>query len=122
MCVSKNVHDRRVFLKDKVIIDQGDVATAAYLIQSGSVKIFQTAKGLEKEIATLSEGQIFGEMALIDQRKHNCSVRALEDTVAYVITPEILETKVKKSDPLVKLILEALVFRLGLADDMISNN
>ncbi len=55
---------RKSFEHDQAIVRQGETGDAAYIIKSGRVKVFQEDG---TEIATLSKGQVFGEMALLQE-------------------------------------------------------
>lgn len=54
------------FKKDDVIVKQGEVGDAFYLIRSGSVKITKREGEKETVVKYLPAGQYFGEMALLD--------------------------------------------------------
>ncbi len=109
------------FKQGRLIIREGEIATAAYLIESGRVSVFVNTDSIEKqiEIAQLGPGEVFGEMGLIENKKHRANVRALEDTNLIVITHEMFEDRLKASDPLLRKILKLLVKRLNLANDKI---
>src|SRR5690606_15245065 len=74
------------FSKGAVIVHEGTRADAAYVVEKGSVVVFRTVNGRELMIARLEKGAIFGEMALIERRKHKASVRAAEDCTCAVVT------------------------------------
>jgi CRP/FNR family cyclic AMP-dependent transcriptional regulator len=60
---------------------QGDVATALYIIKSGSIRISHSTDQQELlEIAVLGAGSHFGEMAFIDGEKRSATCEALEDS------------------------------------------
>jgi CRP/FNR family transcriptional regulator len=50
-----------------------------YVIQSGQVEVRKETNGIETQLAVLSEGGIFGEMALLDKEVRSATVRALGD-------------------------------------------
>ena len=68
------------FNKNEIIFKQGDYAPVMYDILSGSVGIY-TAYGSknEKELTILKEGQILGEMGLIEAYPRSATAVALED-------------------------------------------
>jgi CRP-like cAMP-binding protein len=71
------------FSAGETIFQQHDMSDCAYLILSGKVDILYEADGeVEASLITsLSEGQIFGEMGLVDEAPRSASARAKTDTV-----------------------------------------
>lgn len=65
------------FAKGEIIFRRGDVGDFLYIVVSGKVEILQDTN--EKPIAILGKGEFFGEMALLNQKKRNATVRCLED-------------------------------------------
>ena len=64
------------------IVRQGDTGVGAFIIRSGKVEIVQDREGKEQKIATLGPGDVFGEMALLDEFPRSATVRAVEPTTA----------------------------------------
>src|SRR5713101_5152038 len=62
------------------VVRQGDTGVGAFIIRSGKVEIVQDRDGSEQKIATLGPGEIFGEMALLDEFPRSATVRAVEPT------------------------------------------
>src|SRR6266571_867410 len=48
----------------------------------GKVEIVQNRDGTEQKIGTLGPGDVFGEMALLDEFPRSATVRAIEPTTA----------------------------------------
>ena len=71
----------REFEKGAVIFRQGDYAEVMYEILSGSVGIF-TSYGTEyqKELTILREGQLLGEMGVIEAYPRSATAVAMEET------------------------------------------
>ena len=74
----------------EAIVEEGRVNDRIYFIWHGSVEVlkaFQTPSGPRKHrIATLCEGDTFGEMELIDVQPCAATVQALEDTVLLTLS------------------------------------
>jgi CRP/FNR family cyclic AMP-dependent transcriptional regulator len=67
--------------KDKdAIFKAGDPGSAMYMIKSGTVKIWIETDKRRKMVALLSDGEFFGEMALIDNSPRSATVTAEGDT------------------------------------------
>jgi CRP/FNR family cyclic AMP-dependent transcriptional regulator len=64
---------------DDIIFKEDDKSSELYLIQDGLVEITLSVPepGAEKSIVTLGNGQIFGEMALLDEGPRTASARCI---------------------------------------------
>ena len=91
MCVA-SLRVRR-FRRNETIFHQGDPGDSLYIVESGSVKIVLPSPEGEEEaiIATLSRGDFFGELAILDGAPHSATVVALEPTEALVLRREPFE-------------------------------
>jgi CRP-like cAMP-binding protein len=66
----------------EVVIRQGDDGDYYYIIKSGKAKVFRASKtGAELPLATLKEGDAFGEEALLSEAKRNATVTMDTDGV-----------------------------------------
>lgn len=68
------------YAKGETIFRKGDVGDFLYIIVNGKVEVLDVVNKKEIPIATLSRGEYFGEMALLNQKKRIASIRCLEDT------------------------------------------
>lgn len=72
---------RRRFRRGEVIFHQGDPGDALHVVMNGAVKIaLQSAEGDEAIIATVREGDFFGELALLDGEARSATATAIEAT------------------------------------------
>lgn len=77
----------RKFSKGKTVFKQGDFANNCFVISKGSAEIYlNKGKSNEVLVATLTQGQIFGEMGLLD-----VSVKKRTATVIALTNLECLE-------------------------------
>ena len=77
-----------VFQPGQVVFREGDTSQEAFRILRGRVEISILADGKPVILAQLGEGDIFGEMAMVDERPRSASAQALEVTECEVLTPE----------------------------------
>ena len=76
----------REYEKDECIFKQGTSGDALYVIYKGDVKVIKkTLFFSEKEIAQLTNGDFFGEMALIKDIKRTASVFSTKTSLIFVL-------------------------------------
>ncbi|MCA9482576.1 MAG: cyclic nucleotide-binding domain-containing protein [Nitrospina sp.] len=106
------VFTKRDIPKGKYIIRQGTHGTSAFIIERGSVEVFQLdADGNKKELAILKEQDVFGEMALISDCVRTANVRALEDCTLSILTQEVYR-KLPPDNPGIRRIRSIMATRL----------
>jgi serine/threonine-protein kinase len=76
---------RRAFAKGSLIVREGEVGDAAYMIVSGRCRAFRTVDGQEETLQTMEAGDVFGEMALLLDEPRAASVDALEPVTVLVL-------------------------------------
>jgi putative ABC transport system ATP-binding protein len=84
-------------LAGDLILKQGDPADKFYLIRRGEVEVFTEENGETKVLATLREGDCFGEAALLTGEPRNASVRATHSTLLYVLGKEDFHSAISAS-------------------------
>ena len=104
--------------KDQVIFREGDLGEAVYLVESGSIGIFKTVEGEEIQLATMKEGELCGEMAIIDGSDRMAHAVALEDSVIVTLPRAGLEARLAKQEPLVKTLIQILADNLRNVHDV----
>ncbi len=62
------------------VVRQGDTGVGAFIIRSGRVEVVQERAGTTERIGELRSGDVFGEMALLDEFPRSATVRAVEPT------------------------------------------
>src|SRR5574343_129159 len=69
----------------EVVFQEGDIGKEMFVVVSGCVEIYRQApEGASKVLATLSSGEMFGEMALVAEGRRFASARATEDDTRLV--------------------------------------
>ncbi len=79
---------------DDVIFEQESVGDKMYIIHNGQVEVrVKDHAGMLNSVLIMGEGQIFGEMALLDHGTRSASVRALRSgATVYTIPGEDFRT------------------------------
>jgi CRP/FNR family transcriptional regulator, cyclic AMP receptor protein len=83
---------------DDTIFEQGSAGDKMYIIQSGQVEVqVKDYAGMLNAVLIMGEGQVFGEMALLDHGMRSASVRALKPgTSVYTLSGDDFRTLCQK--------------------------
>ncbi|MBI5055466.1 MAG: cyclic nucleotide-binding domain-containing protein [Nitrospirae bacterium] len=80
------------------IIREGEVGDAYYVVKSGKVAVIKKEnRESPEQVAVLSEGEGFGEEALISGKRRSATCRAIEDTVVLSLSRSDFDKTVKAS-------------------------
>lgn len=112
--------DRRALPEGTVIFNEGDFGEEAFIIDSGMVQIYKTSPSGEKIVlATIGRGEIFGEMALVDNHPRMAAAQAVENSVLVVIPRTDFQARLGKTDKVTQKLINVLVNRCrNLADEV----
>lgn len=83
---------RRVFPPGSVIIREGDVGDAAYLIVSGRCKVSRRIEGGHEVLGTMVAGDVFGEVALLLEEPRAATIEAEDNVTVLVLDQRTLAT------------------------------
>ncbi len=98
----------RHYPADEKIFVSGDPGDCMYVVESGAVQIVNYGTILDK----IGPGDIFGEMALIDNSPRSATAIAIEPTTVIAVDREAFE-KLSKHDPAFSLeVMRRLAERL----------
>jgi nucleotide-binding universal stress UspA family protein len=107
----------RTYQRGEFIVREGEMATGCFIIASGRVEVVRGEQSAHPTVlTTLDAGELFGEMAVIDDHPRSASVRALAETECVAIgRVEFLEALQQRPQIAVQM-LPVLVRRLRRAD------
>ena len=92
-----NIIHSRSYLTGEYIFYQGDPGIGLYVIREGDVRIIRSdEEDNEIELATISKGDFFGELAMVDGEKRSASAVAKTDVRAAVIFKPDLDEFIEK--------------------------
>jgi len=104
---------RRQFKQGETIFYQGDPGQSLFLIETGQVRIFVEGEvGQATSVIMYGPGEIFGELAVIDELPRSATVAAMRDTVVYQLTQERFRDNLRRSPQLALNFLKALSVRI----------
>jgi len=102
----------------EVLFREGDVGDEMYLIKSGKIKIVKKIGEETKVLAILTEGDFFGEMAIIDGSSRSAAAVSDSDTQLITFDKSAFRKKIGE-EPLIEYIVTELTKRLRKADEQI---
>lgn len=68
------------FENGEVIFHEGDIGDFLYIIVNGKVEVFHHKDGKEESVCQLGKGEFFGEMAILNEKRRNATIRCIEPT------------------------------------------
>jgi CRP-like cAMP-binding protein len=105
------------FNAGQAIFSRGDEGRELYLVLSGRVRLsVLTAEGRELSFAHAGEGDIFGEIAMLDGSPRTADATAVKKTQAMSLSRAALDRVVERSPALAHSIISFLCQRLREAD------
>ncbi|MCX7979048.1 MAG: EAL domain-containing protein [Bdellovibrionaceae bacterium] len=113
------MQQRAVFAANQLVFSEGDRGDFAYLIEKGQVLVFVVRDGTEIPIRVIGEGEVFGEMSLIDDEPRAASCRTLEECQFIRVSREHLQERIKAADPIVRLLVRVFLERLRSQTEII---
>jgi len=103
----------KLFKKGEKIFTQGEEGNCAYLLESGQVEIYVNNEGDGiTPLALLGEGDIFGEMAIIDRSDRSATAVAVSNCELLEVSRDQLNERVDEADPVVRFLITILLDRL----------
>ena len=101
---------RQSFKSGEVLFREGDPGSSFYIVLSGSVEVY-LKKLNDQVVATRGVGEFFGEMSLLLDAPRSASIRALEDTLLFVVERSNLQPILQRHPELADHISEELSLR-----------
>jgi HD-GYP domain-containing protein (c-di-GMP phosphodiesterase class II) len=103
----------RDYPKDAAIIEELTEAERFFIVYRGKIEISKKFEGFEEFVLSVqSDGDFFGEMALLDEGRRSATVRALEPTTVLEISRQDFETLLYTAPVVAFRILKELSVRL----------
>lgn len=108
----RNATDIRNFAAGQTIFSEGDEGHEMFVVRAGIVEIVLHGQ----TVAVLGEGEIFGEMALIDARPRSATARAQEDCTLVPVDERRFTFLIQQTPQFGLHVMRVLAERLRNAD------
>lgn len=111
---------RKTFPDGTVLFKEGDPPNAVYLVESGLVEItIRRPDGGRTVIGTIGKGEMFGEMALLDDQPRMATAQVCMEATLVCIPPEAFRAQMKTVNPVMSRVMLQMAKRLrGLAHEL----
>jgi CRP-like cAMP-binding protein len=111
---------RRTIQRDEMLFAAGERATSIYVIDSGTFRVFNSSlQGTEPTLALIHEGEIVGELGVLDNVPRSASLAALRRSEIVEVPAESFRAAYRSDPAISRQLVELLAARLradGLAD------
>ena len=118
--MTESKREIRTLANGEELFKEGDAGNEAYLITDGYVAIWRTEGDTRIDLGTRAEGEIVGEMSLIDTSDRSATVTAGSELVVEVITRDSMDAMLAGSPELLRTILHQFMESLRNGNEMIS--
>jgi len=77
--------ERRKFPRGATLIELGQIDRSLYFVVSGAVAVVKRRFNMDKEVAIIGAGSVFGEMAFLDGGPRSAAIKAREAVEVLVL-------------------------------------
>lgn len=95
----------RVLLAEEAIVKEGEPGKSMFFILRGVIRVSKVIDGVDQDIATLTAGDFFGEIALLKKVPRTASCRSITPTSLYELHSDDFN-KLKEKYPSIKEVIE----------------
>ena len=121
-CLSRTLGmaDRISFDANEVVFKEGDIGSAFHVLIAGDVVVEKQHGDTTVELARLSAGECFGEMALVGNHLRTASVRALHSAVTLRLERERIDNFAESAHIIYRNIARVLAARLDSSSELLA--
>lgn len=112
---------KRVYPDDTMVFCEHEPGNELYILQSGKIKITKIIDNKEVLLAVLKEGDIFGEMALLENKPRSASAISYGESHLMVVNKENFKNMISGQPQLVTRLICLLAERTWVVYRQLSN-
>ena len=108
-----------------VLFSEGDTPESMYIVLSGRIAIAignQPIDGRESVLALMERGDLFGELALLDNGKRSAMARAIEPSSVSQIPYSVVRQQLQLNPTMLWGVTKLLAMRLRIMDEVLSDS
>ena len=107
--------------KGDVLFEAGATSREMYIVKSGLLSIYIKKKEQVIELASLSGGEVLGEMAFFDGAPRSASAKALSDTELLVVSFKDMDSQMQKLPAWLRSVISTILSRIRKANDRLKS-
>jgi len=111
----------QTYPKEHLLFAEGEAGNTMYIIQDGSVKITKVVDNKEVILAVLSKGDIFGEMALLEDKPRAATAEVYEDCTLLAVNRDNFSNLIKDQPDMVVRMATLMSERIWLLYRQLDN-
>ena len=112
---------KRVYQDNTMICCEHEPGNELFIIQEGQIKITKISQNKEILLAVLKEGDIFGEMALLENKPRSASAIAFGETKVMAVNKNNFEAMISNQPQLVARLISLLAERTWVVYRQLTN-
>ena len=85
----------RFYRAGEILFEEGQLGKAVFIVHSGKVELARRNSGELRSLGLLGPGQMFGEMALLEQMKRTATATVVEDGEIYLLYTATLDALIR---------------------------
>ncbi|NLK95104.1 MAG: Crp/Fnr family transcriptional regulator [Clostridiales bacterium] len=118
----ENTIGHKEFSKGDTIFLEGDPANMLFFVNEGKIKLYKYNKdGKEQILHILSEGDFFGELALLKDSEHKFNSKAIDNVKICTLTKSQVKDIIMKNPQIAIKLLENVGERLSAMENLVQN-
>lgn len=86
------IMQHRPYRAGEIVFEEGQLGRAVFILKSGKVELSRKSGNTRRVLGVVTSGQMFGEMALLEQMQRTASATVLEDGEIYLLYSATLDT------------------------------
>jgi CRP-like cAMP-binding protein len=111
--------ERLLMQPGDILFSEGELGDHAYMVDEGVIKVSRNdISGCELTLATLEQGELFGELALIDTHPRSATATALKATELIVLDRKTFRNRLANEPSLMDQVMKNFSKRIRRMDDL----
>ena len=111
--------ERLVLRSGELVFNEGDIGEHAYVVESGEIRISRRREGAQElTLAHLGRGDLFGELALLDDQPRAASATALSDCELMTLDRRSFEHQLHEHPERARRLFKVFAARMRSMDEL----